>query len=514
MESTLVNNLLNKACYPHEVDEFAVIETHIAWLIKTGEYVYKIKKPVNFGFLDFTTLEQRKYFCEEELRLNQRLSANTYLEVVTIGGTEEAPAFEDTDEPIEYAVKMRQFEYGLLLSELLAENRFEPHWIDQLADQIARFHQRAPIVAPDSQWGEPSSIQTISEDNYRDINRELIPKEDALELDRLWQHIKDRYQVLEPLMRRRKMDGSIRECHGDLHLGNITLDEERLLVFDCIEFNLEFRWIDKMSDLGFLLMDLEANGHPRWANRCLNKYMEITGDYEGLILLPYYKAHRAMVRAKVAMLGEKPNLAEFQHYLKLTARYAAAPNPMLLMMQGVSGTGKSYLSGRLAELISGVRVRSSAERQKIYRSASKKGEVLDRYGADMNMRTFLEMKRVSHILLEAGQSLILDAAYIRQRSRRQFMQLAEEMGCPFRIIACDAPETVIAERIEARALTREDPSDATIEVMKQQKKIAEPLSEQEETLAFHIDTSLPDAPVKVVQYLIDQGLVPPTVNCG
>ena len=185
MESPLVNNLLNPACYPHEVSKFEVIETHIAWLIRTGEFVYKIKKPVNFGFLDFTTLEKRKYFCEEELRLNQRLSENTYIEVVAIGGTENAPEIGDSDQPIEYAVKMREFASGLLLSELLNVYKFDPNWIDKLADKIADFHQRAPIVAPGSPWGEPDSIAAISEDNYRDIDRTLIPEEDAKELDRL-----------------------------------------------------------------------------------------------------------------------------------------------------------------------------------------------------------------------------------------------------------------------------------------------------------------------------------------
>lgn len=514
MESTLVNNLLDSNSFPHEVGPLRVIETHIAWLILTGEFVYKIKKPVNFGFLDFTTLELRKYFCEEEVRLNQRLSADTYLEVVPISGTLSQPLIDNDEQPIEYAVKSRQFESGLLLSELLKADRFEPQWIDQLAEQIAQFHQRAPIVAPGSPWGEPESIATISEDNYRDIDRDTLMAADIAELDRLWQHIKDRYRVLEPLMRRRKMDGSIRECHGDLHLGNITLDRDRLLVFDCIEFNLEFRWIDKMSDLGFLLMDLEANGHPRWANRCLNRYMEITGDYEGLVLLPYYKAHRAMVRAKVAMLGEAPNLKEFRHYLNLTASYASAPLPMMIMMQGLSGSGKSYLSANLAELVSGVRVRSSVERSKIYRKASREGESLEMYGADMNMRTFLEMKKVSGILLEAGQTLILDATYIRQRTRRQLLQLAQDSGCPARIIVCNPPMDTIISRLEQRSIEREDPTDATIEVMESQRRVAEPLDEDEERIALHVDTSDAEAHNLIIAYLIDQKLLPATLNCG
>jgi len=153
MESNLIKNLLKPECFPHPVSELRVIETHIAWLITTGEYVYKIKKPVNFGFLDFTTLEQRRFFCEEELRLNQRMSSNLYLEVVAISGSEDDPRIETSDSPIEYAVKLRQFEGGQLLSELLEQDRFEPAWLEQLAAKIADFHQRAPIVAPDSNWG-------------------------------------------------------------------------------------------------------------------------------------------------------------------------------------------------------------------------------------------------------------------------------------------------------------------------------------------------------------------------
>lgn len=174
MESTLINNLLDPACYPHEVSELKLIETHIAWLITTGDYVYKIKKPVNFGFLDFTTLEQRKFFCEEELRLNQRMSSDLYLEVVSIGGPENSPHIGQTDHPIEYAVKLRQFEGGQLLSELLTKDQFDPSWLEQLADKIADFHARAPIVSPDSRWGEADSIKQLAEDNYQQINQSLL----------------------------------------------------------------------------------------------------------------------------------------------------------------------------------------------------------------------------------------------------------------------------------------------------------------------------------------------------
>lgn len=512
MESKLVNNLLRPECYPHEVGAFSVIETHIAWLVMTGEYVYKIKKPVNFGFLDFTTLEQRKFFCEEELRLNQRMSSDLYLEVVTIAGSEQAPRIEPTDSPIEYAVKLRQFESGHLLSELLDRHQFNPSWLDQLAEKIARFHLVAPIVSPDSPWGEPESIRKVTEDNYRHIDRRLISGDDARLLDQLWQTAKARFQALQPLLRKRKQEGFVRECHGDLHLGNITLNEDRLLVFDCIEFNLEFRWIDRIADLAFLLMDLEANGENRWANRCANRYFEITGDYQGVLILPYYKAHRAMVRAKVAMLDELRDEQQFRHYLHLTARYAQPPKPLLILMQGISGSGKSYLSSELAQIIGAVRVRSDIERKRIYRQASLQGQTLSLYGADMNTRTFLKMSEIAEMLIAAGQTVILDATFIKHRTRRHYIQMAEKLGYPVCLLSCVAPLELIQQRLEARSAEGSDPSDATFAVSLQQIKSQDPLSEDELTISCQIDTSDPRAVDSALRFLADQALLPEALN--
>ncbi len=512
MESTLVNNLLNSDCFPHKISKLSVIETHIAWLIKTGTYVYKIKKPVNFGFLDFTTLEQRKFYCEEEVRLNQRMSSDLYLDVVTIAGPESAPQVTECDEPIEYAVRLRQFESGQLLSELLEKHKFNPEWLDQLSEQIAEFHLAAPIVAPGSPWGAPEAIAEVVEDNYRHIDRTLLDEADTDRLNHLWDLAKQRFSELSELMATRKKTGFVRECHGDLHLGNITLDEGRLLVFDCIEFNKEFRWIDRIQDLAFLLMDLEANGQYRWANRCLNHYLEITGDYEGLKLLPSYKAHRAMVRAKVAMLGEKPDYPAFKHYLSLTEVYTQPPIPELIMMHGISGSGKSYLSSELAQRIGGVRVRSDIERKKIYREASLKGEIVELYGSDMNTRTFLKLSEVADCLLRSGQTVILDATFIRERTRRHFIELANKLGRPVRLLSCNAPESLILERLALRKELNKDPSDADDQVMLAQRASQNPLTTEELEMAVSVDTSLPDSLDRVLAYLGDQDMLPTALN--
>ena len=512
MESTLVNNLLDPACYPHEVSELKLIETHIAWLITTGDYVYKIKKPVNFGFLDFTTLEQRKFFCEEELRLNQRMSSDLYLEVVAIGGCETSPQISTTDQPLEYAVKLRQFEGGQLLSELLEQDQFNPNWLEQLADKIADFHARAPIVSPDSRWGEAESIGQLAEDNYQQINKSLLPQTELEELAQLEQISRERFNALEHLLKARKRDGFVRECHGDLHLGNITLSEDRLIVFDCIEFNLEFRWIDRMADLAFLLMDLEARGHQRWANRCLNRYIEKSGDFSGFLLLPHYKAFRSMVRAKVAMLGEQPNLEEFRRYLNLTTRYAQKPEPLLILMHGCSGTGKSYLAAQLAERINAIEVRNGIERQRIYRELALRGDPIELYGADMDTRTYIRVEEITELLLRAGQTVILDATFLKQRVRQRFEKLAERYDYPLRIIHCDAPDRVIRQRLEKRLIESDRASDADISIYEQQLVRNEPLSEVEQGLTLNADTTNPQIVDLLVAELERQSLVITALN--
>lgn len=512
MESILVNNLLKPECFAHEVSELRVIETHIAWLITTGEYVYKIKKPVNFGFLDFSTLEQRRYYCEEELRLNQRMSSDLYLEVVPISGSETEPRLADAGNPIEYAVKLKQFESGQLLSELLERDQFDPTWLEQLADKIADFHQRAPIVSPDSNWGEADSIGQLAEDNYQQINRSLLSADDLAELDRLADHSAKRFAQLEHLFRSRKLEGFVRECHGDLHLGNITLSDNQLIVFDCIEFNLEFRWIDRMADLAFLLMDLEARDHQRWANRCLNRYIEKSGDYDGFLLLPHYKSFRSMVRAKVAMLGEHPNQQEFRRYLNLTARYAEPAKPLLILMHGFSGVGKSTLAAELAQEINAIEVRSSVERRRIYTELSRRGEEIKLHGADMDMRTFHRMSEISEVLMQAGQTVILDATFIKQRLRRHFEKLAQRYDYPIRIVDCSAPDAVIRERLTERKIRDREDSDADVTTYERQQSVYDALSEDEQKISLKADTTAHDTIDRLVNELHAQSLVIKALN--
>lgn len=506
MVPELIERLRLSERYPHPVSRIEVIETHISWLLLTGEYAYKIKKPVNFGFLDFTTLEQRRHCCEEELRLNQRLAPDIYEAVIPISGSESEPLLGDDSAPIEYAVRMRQFDSDQRLDQLLERHLFQAEWIDMLAARIAHFHKRIPIVAQDSPWGEPETIAGVVFDNYSHPNRALLEPGDIELLDRLEACTRRRFEALRDTFVARKRSGHVRECHGDLHLGNITLFHDKLRLFDCIEFNLQFRWIDTICDLAFLLMDLEANGQFRWANRCLNLYLELTGDYEGLVLLDFYKAYRSMVRAKVAMLGDKPDIETFRRYLHLTERYCTPKPPFLLLMHGVSGSGKSYLSKRLFEAMGAIRIRSDVERKRIFRSASR-SEKLEMYGSDMNIRTFHRLVDMTRLMLRAGISVVVDATFIRLRGRALYRQMAEREGIPMRIISCHCDQNLIEARLKRRAEEGSDPSDADIEVMRRQLAILHPITAEEQLLTLEVDTRDDEAIDQLLSQLRAQKLM-------
>ncbi len=506
---TLLESLQNPAIYPHSVSEIEIIETHISWLILTGEYAYKIKKPVDFGFLNFTTLAKRQHFCEEELRLNQRLAPDIYLEVVALTGSEDAPSISEknTEGAFEYAVKMHQFDPQQRLDLLLHNKRFEAGWIDMLAEQIAAFHHQVPIVAQDSPWGETETIWQVVSENFEHITDVVTELDDLHKVQQLSHYIAQQFRKLTPLMQQRKREGHIRECHGDLHLANITLYQQQLRLFDCIEFNLQFRWIDTISDLAFLLMDLEANGEFRWANRCLNRYLELSGDYQALPLLNFYKAYRSMVRAKVAVLGDMHDISTLRRYLRLTDYYARDLKPALFLMHGVSGTGKSHLSQQLVDHTDTIRVRSDVERKRLFQTLSRTEETLDLYGPQMNAHTFNHLSDISGALLHSGYSVVVDATFIRQRTRQNFIELAERLGVPVRIISCHCEQKLVEARLKRREHEGDDASDADIQIMQTQLEHQQPLTEAEQALTIHVDTDDDDAISRLLEQLRIQEVI-------
>ncbi|ERI50269.1 hypothetical protein N878_09330 [Pseudomonas sp. EGD-AK9] len=500
MSQALIAALQNPALYPHPVEGFQLIETHISWVLLTGPYAYKVKKPVNFGFLDFTDLAARKHFCEEELRLNQRLTDDLYLEVLAIGGSAEAPVLGGETPAIEYALKMRQFPQEQLLSAVQARGELGDAHIDALAEQIAAFHLSAPRVPQDHPLGTAEAVMAPVQQNFEQIRPLLADKADLQQLDALEAWAQSSYARLQPLLTERKAQGFIRECHGDIHLGNVAQIDGRVVLFDCIEFNEPFRLIDVTADAAFLAMDLEDRGLKCLSWRFVSAWLERTGDYAALQLLNFYKAYRAMVRGKVALfrLGQEQDpvqraviLRQYRAYAALAESYSAIPSPFLAITHGVSAVGKSHVALRLVEALGTIRLRSDVERKRLFgeQDATHQGQLADGiYSADASAATYARLHQLARQTLQAGFPVVIDATYLKAEQRRAASEVAEQTGAPFLILDCQAPEAVIAGWLAQRQSEGRDPSDATLEVIQAQQATREALDDDELAHSKRVDT--------------------------
>jgi aminoglycoside phosphotransferase family enzyme/predicted kinase len=477
-QEALINALLDPACYPHAVDRITLIETHISFVLLTGPYAYKIKKAVNLGFLDFTTPKLRHFFCEEELRLNRRLAPRLYLDVVPIGGTPHKPKLGAESDVFEFAVKMRQFAQEGLLDRVLSCGRLTAGHVDAIAATVAAFHQRIECARPDQDYGGASSIESAIRQNFA------------------------QHAALLPVFAQRHGHRFIRECHGDLHLGNIALVDGEIQVFDCIEFNPDLRWIDVINEVAFLVMDLDEHGRSDFAWRFLNAYLQETGDYAGLRLLRYYQIYRAMVRAKVACIrASQPHLSAQDRKLALDA-YAAyagyaskvtAPmRPSLIITHGLSGSGKTAVTQSLLEELGAVRVRSDIERKRLQHIApwTKSGSGVDSgiYVASATQATYEELRRLAGSILDAGCVAIVDATFLRRWQRDSLHRLAQQRNIPFVIVSCLAEDEELRRRLLQREQAGRDASEATLEVLAHQLATQEPLETDELAFTIVFDT--------------------------
>ncbi len=498
----LIMALLDPTAYDHPCRDIQLIETHISWLLLTGDYAYKIKKPVNFGFLDFSTLPLRQHFCAEEIRLNARFAPQIYLQVVRISGSATEPHINVNGPAVEYAVKMRQFDNAGLFDRLIASGRLSPQIISDTADTLARFHGEIAVAGPDSPFGEADAVHRPVCENFEQLEQHAAGFLAINEHHGTCQHIRQwseqTFTALEVTLAQRKIDGFIRECHGDLHLGNIVLIDGQVTPFDGIEFNPDLRWIDIMSEIAFLLMDLQDHGRADLAHRLLNACLEISGDYGGLAVLRYYQCYRAMVRAKVAALrGSQTNSenteSELANYIQLADKYTHPTRPALLITHGLSGSGKSWLTQALLETSGAIRLRSDVERKRLAgldplaRSDSAPGAGL--YSAEFTQRTFARLEDLARQVLCAGYVAVVDATFIKRAERERFRQLALSLAVPFRIIHCEADNDTLRQRIGARQVEGRDASEAGLSVLELQLAHQEPLDEDELGKTIRIDTT-------------------------
>ena len=482
----LIKALSKAKAYQHEVSAINIIETHISWVILTGTYAYKIKKPVNFGFLDFSTLEQRRYFCYEELRLNKRLAADLYVAVVPITGTRDDAKMEGTGEILDYAVKMCQFPAGLTLSELAASKQLSPAEIDQLSEILAKFHQNIAVANLAMPYGCSDDINHWFKENFAPINALLSDPKLQQQLQALEIWGQQEWQTKADMMAQRKQQGYIRECHGDLHLSNMTLINGQVTLFDCLEFNPLLRWIDVINEVAFVLMDLLHVHEKLLAFRLLNRYLQMTGDYQGVSLLRYYLVYRALVSAKVALLRQAqqntdnkplPPCLKYQAFMNLAERFTKQAPVKLIISHGYSGSGKSTLMAELAETLGAIHLRADIERKRLqdYLPEQNSASALNQglYTPVANQKTYDYLAKCTKDILKAGFSVIVDATFLELKQRQHFKKLASECDCEFIIIDVQASYETLCARIKLR---QGDASEATLEVLDYQRQWAQALT--------------------------------------
>lgn len=500
-----LNGLLDARSYPHACGAIQLIETHISWVVLTGQFAYKLKKPVRFNFVDFSSLALREHFCREEVRCNRAFAPSLYLGVAAVRGRDgglSVQAVEDSasvsgTEALEWAVRMRQFDPGQALDRLLARGELPESALDRFGRDLAARHAALPVLdgRPDE---VPRRVFAPVEDNFEEIGHTGLAALYSADLADALARARAVGAALMSAFAARITGGWIRECHGDLHLSNLALIDGEVTAFDCLEFNENLRWIDTMSDVAFLFMDCHFRGEVRLAYRFLDSYLDGSGDYDGVQLLHYFSSYRSVVRAKVAALrwaqqSAEETAARFAAHLRWARDWLARPRGALILTCGLSGSGKSYLAARLLARLPAVRLRSDVARKHLagLDSLAKSGSgvasgLYDRAQSD---RTFDHLARSAEGLLLAGENVIVDATFIERARRRQFQALAARLGVRLVILLCEAPADVLDERVSRRALHGGDPSEATSAVLALQRSHFERPEVDEPVIA--VDTSGP-----------------------
>jgi hypothetical protein len=494
-----IGDMLDPAVYPHPVSHLIERQTPISWVILTGQYAYKIKKPVRLEFLDASCLAARRDMCESELALNRRLAPELYLEVLAITRERGLLRAGGSGAAVEYAVKMREFEESEVLASLLERGAVSTRELTDLALELAAFHARVPVARVEGRFPGTEHLQGAVLGNLATLVSHVNVLDGLPELGALidWTH--DALRELLPTLRRREQLGFVRDCHGDLHARNIVRWNAKLVPFDCLDFSRELRTIDVINDVAFLFMDLAGHDRMDLAMAFLNRYLEATGDYDGLRALPFYAVYRALVRAMVDCLdgGGAPGARQALHRkmcgrIATAARFARRAAPRLCLMHGPSGSGKSWLSERLAPPLEAVRIRSDIERKRLAGMApdTPTASAIERgiYDLESTHRTYARLLECAAASLEAGFNTIVDATFLRREDRRLFEDFADEQRIPLVIVSCEAGRAVLAPRIKARQLAQNDFSEADLKVLDWQLGHEDPLDAGEKARAVPVRT--------------------------
>ncbi len=527
MQEKMIRALQQKSAYDHSVENISLIETHISWIILTGQFAYKIKKAKDFGFYDAKRLEQRIEYSKEELRLNRRLAPELYLGISRIQGPKDKAkimneqlngSIPKNDKLVDVAIKMHQFPNTQILFNKLKEEEIETKKIIDFSTKISTLHVNSAPIDLQNNFDNIKFIRDAAEKNLEVIEETNSSEyiNSFIEQHRKW--LKMEFTRLKPRFKKRLTNGSTRECHGDLHTQNIYLNNsQELIPFDAIDFNKNLRWIDPVSEISFLFMDLKVQKQNKFASVFINKWLEDTGDYSGLDLLPWYIAYRSLVRAKVICIKlEQINqnyknksisynsIRELKSLLKKYINEAVyiekGKSPGLILMHGLSGSGKSYLSKILTNRLMAIRIRSDIERKRLFgklefQKVNKCGIlpldsttdypllIGDPYKQEVSAWLFNDwIPSLVKGCIKSKLPTIIDACFLKVSDRKPFIDLAKKEGIGISIISCECSDNIANERIEKRIRDNNDPSEAGNEIRKLQKQWIEPFNTFESSI--------------------------------
>jgi hypothetical protein len=495
--NALIKKMRDPGFFPHDVcDPIRIVQTHISFVILTGPYAYKIKKPVNLGFLDFTTLEKRRHYCDEELRLNRIFTPELYLDVVRIyekEGNFALHSLGNESNVVEYAVRMRQFEESNLLLNVFDRGELDAPMAERLGKRIAEIHNTAPEVPQNESYGSAKSMEESIQLNFDTIlplAGNVVP---AKMLENLHAAMGSFIEKNHWLFDLRIKEERIRECHGDLHLRNICQYNGRIEVFDRIEFNNAFKNIDVMYDLAFLLMDIRYRGKSRIASRILNAYLESTGDYGGAILLPFYQSVRALIRGEVNLLvsadeevsahaREEAKDSGLRH-LEHAFAFSRTNPGKIIATSGVSGSGKTTVAKFLIDHVDAIHIRSDVIRKHLagIDLSTHSAEI---YSEEHTNTTYAKLIEFGVLLAAHGFTVILDAKFDRRNFRQKLIEKANTFELPVTFVYCTASVDTLKNRLAQRS---DDISDATEALTDHQIAEFEPFEPEEKKYIVSID---------------------------
>lgn len=490
MMKNILKSLLKPEAYPEPAGSIELVQTHVSYIFLTDRYAYKIKKPVDFGFLNFSTIDRRRFYCSEEVRLNRRLCPDMYEGVTELRETASGAAFHGNGQILDYAVKMKRLPADRMLDRLVDTQLITSADMKNISRVIADFHRSAATSPNISEYGRIERIMYNWQENFDQclaFEDTTLPAPDR-ELIRSW--VSAFIEENRPLFEQRHDDGFIRECDGDIHLENICLVDDSVYIFDCIEFNERFRCCDTAADIAFLLMDLDFHRRHDLSGEVITEYVRSSGDSGATGLIDFYKVYRAFVRGKVESLRMKDadiDAAEraqaglrAECYFRLACGYIQRLwlKPALFITCGVMGTGKSTLARQLSFEL-GISSHSSDTVRKRSAGLPAEAPVRDEFGAGLYSSritddTYAELFRRAAGELSQGRSVIVDASFIRRRHRDQFAALAHGSEVPLIILQLTCGEAEQRRRLSDREASGASVSDGRPGLLEQQSAAFEP----------------------------------------